>query len=163
MTVGHNFCEAMKKLDIARLLKAQRMATEVAKKSRQARSSARRKLEDQWEDGPTRSPLGPRHKLLATGNCVGISKDILSGRIRRYEQSNTSPAVVWISFTPPLPNRPVVSLEPAKSPIYTGGRRPSEADCRLHLLLKKVVRRHSWVSLLRWMSSLHRKNTSKFE
>ncbi|KAG8285809.1 hypothetical protein J6590_073166 [Homalodisca vitripennis] len=40
----------MKKLDIARLQKAQRMATEVAKKSRQARSSAKRKLEDQWEE-----------------------------------------------------------------------------------------------------------------
>lgn len=50
MTVGRNFCEAMKKLDIARLQKAQRAATEVAKKARQARSSAKRKLEDQWKD-----------------------------------------------------------------------------------------------------------------
>lgn len=47
---GHNFCEAMKNLDITRLQKAQRMVTVAAKKSRQVQSCAKRKLEDHWEE-----------------------------------------------------------------------------------------------------------------
>ncbi|KAG8283316.1 hypothetical protein J6590_021216, partial [Homalodisca vitripennis] len=42
--------EIMKNKDISRLKKAQRMISEVAKRSRQSRESAKRKLEDEWED-----------------------------------------------------------------------------------------------------------------
>ena len=49
LVVGNNFYEAMKKSDFLRVAKAQRMASQLTKKARQARESAKRKREDEWE------------------------------------------------------------------------------------------------------------------